>query len=173
MDIGKVRELVKLVEDSGIEELEVAHGDTTIRIQKSPPLTMAAACVGPSTLPPLNAVRTLPGGYQSESSVITSVARLGLDQRENLGGEAKVVYRDLLRTLFLPRLVLHVEERVEDETASLDDLYASLRTYVMLGDPEHFSADSVEQWLAADLESEPAAGDTGQEALDAQIRVLH
>ena len=33
-----------------------------------------------------------------------------------------------------------------------------MRTYVMLGDPEHFSADSVQQWLAADLESDPAAG---------------
>ena len=35
MDIKKVRELVKLVETSGIEELEISHLDTTIRIQKS------------------------------------------------------------------------------------------------------------------------------------------
>ena len=35
MEIKKVRELVKLVEDSGIAELEIIHGDTTIRIQKS------------------------------------------------------------------------------------------------------------------------------------------
>ena len=35
MDIDKVRELVKLVEDSGIEELEISNEDTTIRIQKS------------------------------------------------------------------------------------------------------------------------------------------
>jgi acetyl-CoA carboxylase biotin carboxyl carrier protein len=35
MDIDKVRELVKLVEESGIEELEVSHEDTTVRIQKS------------------------------------------------------------------------------------------------------------------------------------------
>jgi acetyl-CoA carboxylase biotin carboxyl carrier protein len=48
MDIEKVRELVKLVEDSGIEELEVSHEDTTIRIQKSAPLTMAAASVAPA-----------------------------------------------------------------------------------------------------------------------------
>ncbi len=47
MDIDKVRELVKLVEDSGIEELEVSNEDTTIRIQKSAPLTMAAASVNP------------------------------------------------------------------------------------------------------------------------------
>jgi len=35
MDIQKVRELVKLVEESGIEELEVSNDETTIRIQKS------------------------------------------------------------------------------------------------------------------------------------------
>lgn len=41
MDIERVRELVKLVEQSGIEELEIVNKDTTIRIQKSP-----AAAVG-------------------------------------------------------------------------------------------------------------------------------
>lgn len=43
MDISKVRELVKMVEDSGIEELEVIHKDTTIRIQKSPTYAQGAA----------------------------------------------------------------------------------------------------------------------------------
>ena len=45
MDIAKVRELVKLVEESGIEELEVSHLDTTIRIQKS-----AGQVVGPAAM---------------------------------------------------------------------------------------------------------------------------
>jgi acetyl-CoA carboxylase biotin carboxyl carrier protein len=58
MDISKVRELVKLVEESGIEELEVSHLDTTIRIQKSAgqlfgapammPQAMAAAALMPA-----------------------------------------------------------------------------------------------------------------------------
>jgi acetyl-CoA carboxylase biotin carboxyl carrier protein len=48
MDIEKVRELVKLVEDSGIEELEVSNDETTIRIQKSAPVTMSAASVAPA-----------------------------------------------------------------------------------------------------------------------------
>jgi len=53
MDIKKVRELVKLVEDSGIEELEISHEDTTIRIQKSAPVTMAAASVAPLMQAPM------------------------------------------------------------------------------------------------------------------------
>lgn len=42
LDIKKIRELVKLVEDSGIEELEVGDGTTTIRIQKSSGIVMSA-----------------------------------------------------------------------------------------------------------------------------------
>lgn len=53
MDIEKVRELVKLVEDSGIEELEISNEDTTIRIQKSAPMTMAAASIAPVMQTPL------------------------------------------------------------------------------------------------------------------------
>ena len=50
MDIKKVRELVKLVEESGIEELEVIHADTTIRIQKSPTGTVPTAAMMPAGL---------------------------------------------------------------------------------------------------------------------------
>ena len=48
MDIKEIRQLVRLVENSGIDELEISRDDTNIRIQKSPssyvaPLGMAAA----------------------------------------------------------------------------------------------------------------------------------
>lgn len=57
MDIAKVRELVKLVEESGIEELEVSHLDTTIRIQKS-----SGQIVGPAAMmaAPMPAVASAP-----------------------------------------------------------------------------------------------------------------
>lgn len=67
MDIEKVRELVKLVEDSGIEELEVSNEETTIRIQKSAPVTMAAASLAPAIqVPaPAPAVETGPAAEAS------------------------------------------------------------------------------------------------------------
>lgn len=60
MDIKKVRELVKLVEESGIEELEVSNNETTIRIQKSalaaPAMAgMPAYAPVPPTLPAASA----------------------------------------------------------------------------------------------------------------------
>ena len=108
------------------------------------------------TLPALNAVRLLPGGYQSESNIIDTAAQMGLDQRAYLGGEAKTVYRNLLRTLFLPRLLLRIEERLRDSSASLDGLYASLRVYLMLGLPARFSSGDIRDWLAADLAADAA-----------------
>jgi len=51
MDISKVRELVKLVEESGIEELEISHLDTTIRIQKSAGQVVSHAAMMPAPLP--------------------------------------------------------------------------------------------------------------------------
>ena len=60
MDIEKVRELVKLVEDSGIEELEISQDETTIRIQKSAPLNMAAASLAPAVPLPAPAAPAAP-----------------------------------------------------------------------------------------------------------------
>ncbi len=55
MDIQQVRELVKLVEDSGIEELEVSHKDTTIRIQKSGRVQPGAMAMAPLPAAPVAA----------------------------------------------------------------------------------------------------------------------
>ncbi|MDX2474179.1 MAG: acetyl-CoA carboxylase biotin carboxyl carrier protein [Candidatus Krumholzibacteria bacterium] len=66
MDISKVRELVKLVEESGIEELEVSHLDTTIRIQKSAgqvfgaPAMMPQAMAAAAPIPAAAALEAVP-----------------------------------------------------------------------------------------------------------------
>ena len=54
MDLNKVRELVKLVEDSLIDELEITSEDTTIRIQKhATPQAFAAATALPAVPMPV------------------------------------------------------------------------------------------------------------------------
>ncbi len=58
MELEEVRQLVKLVEESGIEELELSRKGTTIRIQKSRPQDNGAATEGravvnlPAAAPP-------------------------------------------------------------------------------------------------------------------------
>ncbi len=73
MDIKKIRELVKLVEESGIEELEVSHLDTTIRIQKSAgmmvgaPAMMPAAMAAPAAAPAPVVVEAAPAAEADPS----------------------------------------------------------------------------------------------------------
>ncbi len=65
MDIGKVRELVKLVEESGIEELEISHLDTTIRIQKSAGHVAAGPAMMPAPMPMMPAAPAAAAGAPS------------------------------------------------------------------------------------------------------------
>ncbi len=51
MELQDVRELIKLVEQSGIEELEISQKGTTIRIQKSRPGNPAPAATVPAPVP--------------------------------------------------------------------------------------------------------------------------
>ncbi|PID82014.1 acetyl-CoA carboxylase, biotin carboxyl carrier protein [bacterium DOLJORAL78_65_58] len=83
MDISKVRELVKMVEESGIEELELIQGETTIRIQKSAPYAAVPAPapvhiqapVGDPVPAPAPAAPVAPAEAQAAPAVDASRAR--------------------------------------------------------------------------------------------------
>jgi acetyl-CoA carboxylase biotin carboxyl carrier protein len=47
MDLKKIKEFVKLVEDSGIHELEITSGDNTIRIKKQSAQLVETVTVAP------------------------------------------------------------------------------------------------------------------------------
>ena len=69
MELEQVRELVKLVEDSGIDELEITQKDLTIRIQKSRP---HPALTGAVTLPANPQPLPVQGAIPPASSPILS-----------------------------------------------------------------------------------------------------
>ncbi|MBT3316879.1 acetyl-CoA carboxylase biotin carboxyl carrier protein, partial [bacterium] len=48
MDLKKIKEFVKLVEDSGIHELEITSGDNTIRIKKQSAQVVETVTVAPA-----------------------------------------------------------------------------------------------------------------------------
>lgn len=75
MDIEKVRELVKLVESSGIAELEVAQGDLSVRIRKdqAPPPAAAPAIpvvASAAPVPAAAATSSRPAGWREVLSPI-------------------------------------------------------------------------------------------------------
>ncbi|MCB1923887.1 MAG: type VI secretion system membrane subunit TssM [Gammaproteobacteria bacterium] len=102
-----------------------------------------------AALPALDSALQLTGRDAAGDSVVSAVLQVGLDQRPGLESEATARYRALLRDLLLPRLVLRLEERLRSD-ASVDEVYAALRTYLMLrGD--HFDAPAIVDWVQNDF----------------------
>jgi len=98
-------------------------------------------------LPPLDSIQHLPGGYAEKDSDIPLLMGLGLYQGDKLGEEAQIAYFRALKNLFLPRLILSLEDQLQQRGNNPDYRYEALKVYLMLDDPEHFDPDVIKAWL--------------------------
>ncbi len=126
------------------------------------------------TLPLLNAIRELPGGYAQRDQGAPLLMRFGLYQGDKLGAGAQAVYQKMLRETLLPRIINRMEEQLRRDSANnADFLYETLRVYLMLGDAKHFDAASVGVWLdyywSRNLKD---ASDTQKQALSDHVQAL-
>ncbi|MDB5958918.1 MAG: hypothetical protein JWP59_212 [Massilia sp.] len=113
----------------------------------------ATPAAGPMTaiLPMLDAARALPGGYDAREAGTPLLTRFGLNQSDKLGAGARLAYQRLLRSALQPRLMQRLEEVLRRGDAnSQEQLCETLRVYLMLGQPNHLDAESVQAWLAVD-----------------------
>lgn len=102
-------------------------------------------------LPMLNAARTLPGGYEDRDAGAPLLNRFGLNQSDKLGAGARLAYQRLLHSALQPRLVARLEEVLRRGDAnSQEQLYETLRVYLMLGQPAHLEPESVQAWFDVD-----------------------
>lgn len=60
MDIRKIKKLIELLEESGIHEIEIAEGESSLRITRSAPPAPAAPQIVSATVPPAVAVGANP-----------------------------------------------------------------------------------------------------------------
>lgn len=111
-----------------------------------------------SALPLLNALRNLPYGYarQLEGGPPWSM-RFGLFQ-EGLADQAAETYRDALRRVMLPRLILRLEDYMRSNRQDPLALYEPLKTYLMLGGKGPMDEDMVEAWVMRDWATEVYPG---------------
>ncbi len=106
-----------------------------------------------AVLPLLDKARGIPGGYRDREAGAPFLMSLGLYQGDKLGATgAMLAYRRLLDRTFLPRLMLRLEEQLQQGGANDDYLYEALKVYLMLNDPAHFDADAVKAWITFDWE---------------------
>ncbi|MGQ9369071.1 type VI secretion system membrane subunit TssM [Azospirillum sp. ST 5-10] len=133
----------------------VAEAEAQLRVLDTPPRSLARVADGDvaAVLPALDALRAIPAGYGDRGAPVPWRLAGGLYQGDRLGGLADAVYRRALRSVFLSRLVLRLEERLRAGWAEPDRQWPALRAYLMLGGREPMDAAFVGEWMAADWQA--------------------
>ena len=82
MDIRKIKKLMELVEQSGINELEVREGEESIRLSKAPTGVVTASVAAPAAAPaipaalaPTPAASALPAGHTLNAPMVGTFYR--------------------------------------------------------------------------------------------------
>lgn len=129
---------------AGVEE--------ALRPLNTPPraLTRVDDTDAAAILPALDALRALPMGYAERGRWATPDLAGGLYQGNRLAPPADLAYQRALRTLFLARLVLRLEEQLRTNWARPDILRLALRAYRMAGGEEPMDSAYFAEWLAID-----------------------
>ncbi len=112
--------------------------------------------VAPENLDPLEAVPALDGlrilaqREDNEDIEVSAMQGFGLSQEPKLSNIGDEAYRRVLRTAFLPRIMLRMEDQMQRGGPTADYAYAALRAYLSLDSREHYDADMINAFLRVD-----------------------
>jgi type VI secretion system protein ImpL len=98
----------------------------------------------------LDKARQISGGYADQNEGTPWSLNFGLYQGDKLGGAAINLYQKLLKEVFLPSLMLRIEQQLQNNTTNTDYLYEALKVYLMLADPEHYKPEAIRSWITLD-----------------------
>ncbi|MDD1629230.1 MAG: type VI secretion system membrane subunit TssM [Methylococcaceae bacterium] len=100
----------------------------------------------------LDKTRQISGGYadQLEGGGAPWSLNFGLYQGDKLGNAAISLYQKLLKEVFLPGLMLRIEQQLKNNTNNIDYLYEALKVYLMLVYPEHYNPEAIRAWITLD-----------------------
>jgi type VI secretion system protein ImpL len=120
------------------------------------------------TLSALDALRTLALGPSN------GFTGLGLDQTEQLTEQARLAYRRALVNQLLPRVMLRLEQQVDQTRQPLDYTYEALKAYLRLGSEKRYDAEEIGAWVTLDWDSRlpREIGTEGYEALTGHLTTL-
>ena len=140
--LAKANEARQLMQQSGVDMKEVRDSDADLR----------------AALPGLNAMRNLPQGFaEREQGGPPLTMRFGLFQ-ESLSRAAEEGYRESVRRVMLPRLLLRLETYMQANAADPMRLYEPLKVYLMLGGQGPMDAKAVSAWVTGDWASDVFPG---------------
>ena len=110
------------------------------------------------TLPALNILRAMPVNPipasvdPAAASPYAPEYRLtwGLYQGGSMANQTGQSYRAALNTIFLPRMLLRLEEQISSNVNNPSFLYDALRVYLMLGLQGPMNSEQIKEWMSAD-----------------------
>jgi len=103
-----------------------------------------------AALPLLDALRDLPWGYAATRQGGPPLTmRFGLFQ-SGLAAQGENAYRDALRRVMLPRLLLRLEGVLREKSNDPQGLYEPLKVYLMLGGQGPMDTGTVKTWVTTD-----------------------
>ena len=104
------------------------------------------------SVPVLDALRNLPYGYDASRTKGTPLRmRFGLFQ-SGLAASGNEAYREGLRRIMLPRLLLRLEKILQANRNDPSSLYEPLKVYLMLGGQGPMDRSAVRNWVTSDWE---------------------
>ncbi len=99
----------------------------------------------------LDKARQISGGYADQIEGGTPwTLNFGLYQGDKLGNAALSLYQKLLKEVFLPGLMLRIEQQLKNNTNNPDYLYEALKVYLMLVYPEYYNPEAIRAWITLD-----------------------
>ncbi|MER8433114.1 type VI secretion system membrane subunit TssM [Mesorhizobium caraganae] len=124
----------------------------------------------------LDALRSLPAGYDAKDQPTPAKATFGLSQRERILSASETAYRQGLERMFRSRLLFQLERTIEARMADPMVLYEPLKIYLMLGGKAPKVDDElVVTWLKRDWEQNryPGAHNRdGRAQLEKHLRAM-
>ncbi|MBS9865614.1 type VI secretion system membrane subunit TssM [Vibrio alginolyticus] len=100
-----------------------------------------------SAVETLDRLMTLPLGKQSNYGDADSVKRFGLYQGDKVSQAANNAYSDALTQYFAPLLLDSLVSEMESNQQHREYLYETLKTYLMLFNPDKYQQDEVLAWF--------------------------
>lgn len=124
----------------------------------------------------LDAIRELPAGYGARDVDTPVTETLGLSQRERLQSASETAYRRALERMLRSRLLLQLEQVIDQAKGNAGLVYEPLKVYLMLGGKAP-KADNglVVSWFVRDWEQNryPGAPNrSGREQLEKHLRAM-
>lgn len=126
----------------------------------------------------LDQARAVPGATDENQQRASIWLRLGLYQGDKFTASARTAYRNLLERAFLSRLIIQLEQRMQDLMEQPDpgaELYQALKVYMMLdrSDPERpFEPDEIKGWFEQQWQQDLTLSQEQRERLLVHLQTL-